>query len=123
MDERSNPSAPASSAPEITKKEGDCQQFLNKSTQCDSHSAKLKIPNGSLLQSAATTSSLYQEFGLLGSKPGEMLMMLPLGLYSFRMSWGPASAAERKRSERMDEHSFFLPEKIFHNVYGDNRTL
>lgn len=25
-------------------------------------------------------------------------MMLPLGLYSFRMSWGPASAAERNRS-------------------------
>lgn len=32
--------------------------FLHKPKHCDSHYAELKIPNGSLLQSEATTSSL-----------------------------------------------------------------
>lgn len=32
--------------------------FLHKPKHCDSHDAELKIPNGSLLQSEATTSSL-----------------------------------------------------------------
>ena len=62
MDKRSNPSAPASSAPEIKSKDGDCQSlfifFPHKPNHCDSHDAELKIPNGSLLQSEATTSSL-----------------------------------------------------------------
>ena len=76
--------------------------YIDKNQECHSVPT-IEIPNSSMVQSAATTSSLQQELGLLGSRRGEMLMRLPLGLYSFRMSWGLASAAERNKSRKKCE--------------------
>lgn len=48
---------------------------------------------------AATTSNLYLDSGVLSGIRGEILMRLPLALYSLRISFGPASAADRNVSE------------------------
>lgn len=49
----------------------------------------------------ATTSSLYLVCGVFSGNRGDILTRLPFTLYSFSMSWGPASAALRNVSAKI----------------------
>jgi hypothetical protein len=61
---------------------------------------------------AATTSRRYRVPGVLSGIRGDMLMRLPLALYSLRISFGPASAADLKVSENIPNRKI-LKKKTF----------